>query len=334
MNNQQPPQQESTEEIDLGQLFQMIKNGFKSLFKNFLKVFVYFKRNGIKLIALGAIGVGIGLVLNLLISKNLKTEVIVRSNFESKDYLYNVIEEIEANIETRDTLFFQSLDIDVAHLRDFEIAIETIEENKEEETDEEDLKYLELLQNFKDQSFALDIIKSEVFKKSVVNHRITFEYTNALTGSDISTKLLNYLNDNTYFKRVGEVYRQNIASRIAQNTQLIEQIDELVSNYSKGLASKENTIGEGKVYVENENGLNIPSLLTLKTRLVKEIEEKRIDLITTEQTLNVINVGKTQEVIKPVFNRSIVFFPTLFIGLFLLFSWFGHLNKKAKDLQL
>ncbi|MFT5737592.1 MAG: hypothetical protein ACI9SG_001941, partial [Maribacter sp.] len=44
-DNQANNNQNNSDEIDLGQLFRMIGNGFNSLFRGFLKVFLYLKKN-------------------------------------------------------------------------------------------------------------------------------------------------------------------------------------------------------------------------------------------------------------------------------------------------
>jgi hypothetical protein len=96
----------SSDEIDLGQLFNLINKGFNNLFKRFLRLFLYLKRNALLLLGLVVIGVAIGYLLNQVVSKKLKTEVIVRPQFESKNYLYDVVNEIQANIKAKDTAFF------------------------------------------------------------------------------------------------------------------------------------------------------------------------------------------------------------------------------------
>ncbi len=332
MNNQQPPQQESTEEIDLGQLFKMIRNGFGNIFKVLLRVFLYLKRSSLKIIGLGALGVALGFGINQFKETSLKTEVIVKPNFDSKDYLYNTIDEIDANINTKDSVFFNKLNIDLAHLDGFKVLVEPIEEEKNTD-DSDDLEYLELLQNFKDESFVLEILKTEMSKKTAINHRISFHYNNPVTGREITNKLLKYINSNSYFKKVSEVHRQNTLTRIEKNNVLTLQIDDLIANYSKGLNQKKNELGDGRVYLEGENGLNVTGLLGLKNRLVEETEKKRMELVQTKDVINIINLGNSQIVKKPFLGRNIILIPLTLIGLFFVFSGVKYLNKKANELQ-
>ncbi len=55
---------------------------------------------------LAILGALTGFGLNQIISKKMKTEVIVSPNLESKNYLYDVVAELQANIKAEDTLFF------------------------------------------------------------------------------------------------------------------------------------------------------------------------------------------------------------------------------------
>ncbi len=62
----------SNDEIDLGQLFQMIGRGFNRIFRGLLSVFLYFKRNAIILVVLAILGALTGFGLNQIVSKKLK----------------------------------------------------------------------------------------------------------------------------------------------------------------------------------------------------------------------------------------------------------------------
>ncbi|MEP5831285.1 MAG: hypothetical protein ABJ300_13495, partial [Maribacter dokdonensis] len=90
-SNQSPSTQNNSDEIDLGQLFQLIGRGFNAVFRWFLRVFLYLKKNLLILIGLVVVGFAIGYGLNQIISKKYKTEVIVKPQLESKNYLYDVV---------------------------------------------------------------------------------------------------------------------------------------------------------------------------------------------------------------------------------------------------
>ncbi len=334
-NQEKPNNPQASNEIDLGQLFELIRKGLNNLFKKFLRLFVYFKKNLIKIGVLIALGVGIGLLMNKLIPKKLKTEVIVKPNFESKDYLYATVDELASNILSKDTIFFKNMDVDVAKLDNFSIEIAPIEEVEEDkEIIEQNNKYLEILQNSQNNEFILSVIKSEILQNSAPIHRITFYFKNAITGEDYARKMINYMNSNPYFKDLQKVSAKNSEMRIEKNNGLINQIDELVAGYSKNLTNREGATSQsqGMVLLGGENGLNIPNLLSLKNKLVRETEDKRLELLEQTNAVNIQNFGKTQVVKKSLLGKNLVLFPSILLGAFFLLSFILYLNKKAKEL--
>ena len=325
----------ASDEVDLGQLFDLIKKGIKNFGNFFLRIFIYLRRNVLKLGGLVILGLAISYGLNKIISKKLKTDVIVRPNFESKNYLYDVVDEIAANIASRNESFFQEIGVSVKDLEGFRIEVEALGEEVEK-TDEVvlgDMKYLEVLQNFKDESFVIDILRSELSQKSVLEHKITFNYKDRAKGPAVVEKLMNYINTNEYFNELKAVYEQNAKSRIEKNTLLINQIDELVDNYSKGLLAEKQKSGTGVVYMEKENTLNVPSLLSFKDKLLKEIEEKRLETAQQTGVMSILNFGKTQEVNKTFFKQTTFLIPTILVVGFILLSFFKYLERKAKEIQ-
>jgi len=331
----EPNTTSTSDEIDLGQLLQLIRNGLNGIFRGILRVFRYLKRNLIKLLALIVVGVAIGFLLNSLVDDRLRTDVIVKPNFESKDYLYDVIEELQASISAKDTAFFKNLEIDVNQLRKFKIDIEPIGDETEvdKEMAEENNKYLEILQNYKDNDFVIDVVKSEILKKSIRTHRITFTHKNPKKGQEFVAKMLNYINSNPYFVELQKAYSRNAALRIEENQGLIKQIDQLVSNFSESLSNDQNPTGQSMVFLEGENGLNMPSLLTFKNRLVKENEVKQVELIEQKTPISVLSLGKTHVVKKPFFDKNIVLIPVLLLGLFFMVSLISYMNRKSIEIE-
>ncbi len=321
-------------EIDLEKLLQLFRKGLKRIFRGILHLFLYLKKNAFKLVALIAIGIAIALLLTTFVDKKLKTEVIVKPNFASKDYLYDVIDEIQANIRSKDTLFFNDIGIDISGMRGFEVSIEPIE-NKEidKEKTKQNNEYLEILQNYKDNDFVLEAIRSEVLKKAVLTHRITFSHKNPEKGEEYVTKLMRYINDNPYFTEIKRVSTENAESRIAENTELIGQIDELVANYAKQLAADNRTVGrEGMVLFDEEKEVDVTALLALKNRLIKEIEEKRMEVSEQKEAINIINFGKAQVVKKQFLNKSLFMVPAILLGMFFAWSLLVYLNRKSQEL--
>ena len=335
MADQLPPNNHTTsDEIDLGQLMDLIKKGIKSFGNFFLRIFIYLRKNILKLGGLVILGIAISYGLNQIITKQLKTDVIVRPNFESKNYLYDVVEELTANIASGNEDFFKEIDISVADLKGFKIEVQAIEE-EEVQTEEavlNEMKYLEILQNFKDQDLVADILRNELSEKSVIYHKITFIYKDQTTGPAVVEKMMSYINNNEYYDGLMKVFAENATSRIEKNIVLIDQIDKLVDNYSKGLLQEKQESGTDVIYMEKEN-LNVPSLLSFKNGLLKDIENKRLEVAKQKGVLSILNFGKTHEVSKSFFRETTFLIPTILVLGFILLSFFKYLEQKAKEIE-
>lgn len=334
MGNQLQTNDPSSDEIDLGQLLQLIQRGLNGIFKVILRIFGFLKRNAKKLVALIIIGAGIGFLLNIVVDDRLQTEAIVKPNFASKDYLYDAVEELQANIAAKDTAFFKGLEIDVNKLRNFKVKIEPIAEKVELEKgiEEEKNKYLEILQNYKDNDFVLDVVKSEILKKSVLTHRLTFTHKNPVKGDAYVAKILDHINANPYYGQLQKVVTLNATSRIQKNQELIGQIDELISNFSEGLKSGQTQTGQGMM-LEGENGTDISRLLSFKSHLIKETEQKQVELAELSNAVSILSLGKTHVIKKVFFTKNIVLIPALLLGLFFLGSLILYLNRKSIEMQ-
>ncbi len=195
------------------------------------------------------------------------------------------------------------------------------------------MKYLELLQSFENTDAIADIVSAELQNKSSFNHRITFYYKNANLGSDFAKKVMAYINSNSYFTDVMAIYRTNASNRIEQNQFLLKQVDEIIKNYTNGLASKSNTTVGERIVLDNQEQVNIADLFEYKNRLIRDIELKKLELKQNTDVINIINFGKPQVVRKSFFGKNIVLLPLLFLGAFFLLSILGYLNRRSKDIS-
>jgi len=328
-SNQSPSTQNNSDEIDLGQLFQLIGRGFNAIFRWILRVFLYLKKNILLLIGLVIVGLAIGYGLNQIISKKYKTEVIVKPQIESKNYLYDVVAEIQSNIKSKDTLFFKSIGIEDVNFNGLDIEISRVAEVGNSESD---LQYLELLQSFENTDAIADIVRAELQNKSSFNHRITFYFKNAAFGRMFSEKILEYINTNNYFNRLLEVYRDNATARIEEDEKLLVQVDKIIENYTNGLASKGNSSSSDKIILDNQEQVNIADIFEYKTGLIRDIESKKLELEERIEPVSIINLGQPQVEQKSFFGKSIVLIPIIFISAFFILSALIYLDKKSKSI--
>lgn len=324
------PNTSREEEIDLGQVFGIFKRGFRSLFKVILRLFVYLRSNFIILAVLAVIGAGIGFGLSKIISQKLKTEVIVSPNLDSKRYLYDAVNELNGMIRSRDTSFFSSLDINMADIEKFEITVEDVVSTSDKEK-ETDIKYLEVLQEFENNSFTNEIIRNLLMDQNTLEQRITFYYLDADTGPVVSKKLMDQINSNDYYSELVRLSNQNAEARIEQNTEVIEQLDAIIQKYTDGMNAA-SAQAEGRLVLAEEDEMNIAELFALKTTLMAQSELKKVEILKRKSPLNIINFGMTQPVSKPLFGKSIFLIPFVLIALYIFKDVIRYLNRKSKEL--
>lgn len=324
----------SSDEIDLGQLFAMIKSGLRNIFIGFLRIFLYFKKNIITLAILALVGVGIGFGLSQISEVTKKTEVIVKPNFESKDYLYGIVSELQSKIKGKDNDFYSSIGVDLKKTKDLRIDIQHVQGSKTKVDLEKSLKYLDYLGNLKDDNSIKEVIKNEVLASSYVNHKISFYYKDEELGQDAAKKIMVFINNNEYFKELKEIYLYNSELRIEENEELIKQIDVLITNYSKALGNNSSAIkkGEGMPFLGGEEGLNIPQLLNLKNTFIESTASNKLLKREYKETIKILSFGGPQLVKKEFFKEKLTLIPFLFIGLFFVWSLIKYLNKRTKEL--
>jgi hypothetical protein len=102
-----------SEEVDLGQLFKMIGNGFRrlfqfigSIFKQLFLAFVwlvfFLKKRAIILLIAAAVGIALGLVLNKTSPPIYKSSISVKQNYPTGENLYGSIEYYNGLLKDRD----------------------------------------------------------------------------------------------------------------------------------------------------------------------------------------------------------------------------------------
>lgn len=327
---EQPSNQSNSDEIDLGQLFQLVRQGFNKLGIAFLRTFLYLKKNVLILGGLLLVGLALGYGLNKIATKKKKIEVIVKPNLDSENYLYDVIGQINNNIKSKDTLFFKSIEAPTSNLSQFKVSVEPIEQ---EGGKKGDLEYLELLEKFQGNSQFSDVIRVELLSRSAINHRITFLFKDSSEGQVFAQKVMAYINSNSYFEELVTISKENAVEKIKKNEVLINQIDGLISAYSQNLGKNNSQNTEGRIILEGNEKLDVTGLFQLKNSLIRDIERKKLEIKEQDEALSIVNFGNSQEVKKSFFGSSMVLIPLIFVVGFFFWEILKHLNRSAQKLM-
>ncbi|MCB0373271.1 MAG: hypothetical protein KDD31_09705, partial [Muricauda sp.] len=108
----------------------------------------------------------------------------------------------------------------------------------------------------------------------------------------------------------------------------------IIKGYSEKLSKPENTLDSGRLVLQNEESLNVAALLSFKSRLIEDIENRRMELKELTSPIGVINFGKPHQVSKAFFGKKTIVLPLIFIGLFFLISIIRYLNRKAAEIEV
>tara|TARA_R110002033_G_scaffold168167_1_gene207790 strand:- start:277 stop:1296 length:1020 start_codon:yes stop_codon:yes gene_type:complete len=334
------PQPQQSEEVDLGQLFKLIGNAFNRLFISFLRFFIFLKKNLIILLIITGVGFGISYSISTISTNSKKIDVIVKPNFESKDYLFGIVKEIQSKIELNDYVFFDKIGIDLHELHDLKIEMESVKESGLEldsKPDSElDLKYLSFLgslENKEGNANNQTLINEFLARRNVnLNYKISFYYKSVKNEQSTILKIIKYINQNDYFKELRDIYLANLEEKINENNRLIKQVDLLVENYSNTLNSTSKTIRDESIFLGGEKGLDIPALLEFKNTLIINTALNKLNLKEQKNIIRVIYFGKEQGVESSLIKSGLFLIPSILIGLFFVWTFLKFLNKKAKEL--
>ncbi|MCV6629707.1 MAG: hypothetical protein OIF50_07595 [Flavobacteriaceae bacterium] len=327
MSEQKP--NPNSDELDLGQLFKIIGDFFNKIFLVFLKFLLLIKKNIIILLVLGLAGVIGGYFLGKLSETKLKNEVIVSPSLDAKDYLYDVVQEIQSKVETKDSAFFKSIGISMSSLKDFKVEITPLNGDTNKGPDEE---LLNILKEYKEESFVRRAIENEVRNFSPVMHRISFYFENQALFVPNIPKLLDYINSSEYYNKILKQKNINLNERIGKNEYQIVQIDSLIKNYSKSLLEKQ-TLGANTMLYNKENSLNVTELMNMRNGLIKDNESIHMQLLNNTHPIRIINIGKTQRNEKSLYNGMILKLPLFLFGLYFVILISLYLDKKSEEVR-
>jgi hypothetical protein len=140
-----------------------------------------------------------------------------------------------------------------------------------------------------------------------------------------------YINSNPYYQQLLQIQVNNAEKRIQRNDSLYGQIDLLIENYTAKIA-REQSGSQGQFTLENQESLDVPSLFRLKNQLIEDTELKKLELQMNRDPISIVNFGNPHKIDKPFVQKNIIFFPLLFVTLFLLISLIRYLNRKALEL--
>lgn len=221
-------QQNTSEEVDLGYLFQSVGGFFKKLVKLLFLVITFFKKYILIVLGLIILGVLLGYFLDLRTKKVYENRLIVIPNFESVEYLYDKTDEINFKLQFRDSSYLRDIFGNDYH-RIKKIEIEPIVDiyNFTTKSRENIDVFRILFENQNMKEFVDDMTTSKQYKYQKLKVFIRGKNSKGLIDS-----LMNFYNRNEHFKDYQEIYIQNTARRLAETDKMLKQADSVIDAIS------------------------------------------------------------------------------------------------------
>lgn len=244
------------EEVDLGSLFIIIGRGFsklfnfigsifKGLFHVLISILLFLKKNSLKIIIAGGIGLLVGIVLEVKKPTTYGSEMLVEPNFKSVRQLYNNVNYYNDLVKQKDTATIQktfNFDKETAGgLKKF--TIEPIElEN-------------DIIEGYNSLILASDTLTIKSYEyKDFKNSFTDFDYKvhkiNVISKKNnvfkkIGDVIISSVVDNKYFSRSKELLNENLNRTDSVYRQNLTQIDSLRKVYMEVMVeeAKKQTTG-------------------------------------------------------------------------------------------
>ena len=335
----------TSEEIDLGQLFKIIGDGFKKLFKlignifkglfNLLIVFLQFIRaHFIKLVIAGVVGIAAGWYWDFVSEDLYRSNMVVEPNFSSVQQLYNNIEfynELageESYIPLSEALAISS--DDASSIKKMTIESFSDQTQKIKQFSE----FIKELDTISQKKVDYDDYLENFNNINAPYHRIIIESTDPSVAKKCQVGIIEAIEANNYYKLQKEINQQNLDVQDSILKKQIVEIDSL-QNFIRKLKLLEARKPESSTNINMGEGASQQSLeiqlLEQATALKEGIVELNKEKAKTQNTVNIISEFPQKGVkVNDFFRKKKVLLPILLMGLVFITLCFLSLNNFLK----
>jgi hypothetical protein len=347
MNNQTPQQPSSnSDEVDLGQLFELIGNGFKKLFHfigNIFKeifgaiiVFLQFiQKHLIKFAIAAIVGLALGIYLDINKEPQYLSSMVVEPNFNSVQQLYNNINFYDELAKSGDSIALaEALNItlkEAGSIKKFTVESYSDENQKVLLFD----KFVKSLDTTTQKAIDMEAYLKNFNSLDARFHTIALIATNNGVGKKIQDAIINSISRNDYFNLQKDISDINIKLQDSLYSKQITEIDSLQLLYKRVMLKEADkpmqgtniSLGEGGNKDNKELSL-INKMEELKESLVLLNEEKA----NKSSILNVISAFPRKGVaIKGIWNSYKFIVPLALLSITLFILSLLSLNRYLKN---
>lgn len=310
MNQQEPSK--DYHEVDLNEVSAKSKQLVGRFKMNLLKQFVFIKKNIIILSMLLVLGYVGGLFLDIK-PKFYNQEIVVVPNFNSYDYLYAKIAELNARIENSELEYLESIGIEDSK-NILEISVKAISDPfKLVEFKKDNFEMLKLMS---ENGNLANIVKEDLTARHYKFHTISILTKKPIKNHDIINSILNTLNDDAFFESQKILETKNTQYRLRELDSMNVKASKILDN----LGEKSSDLSSKEQFLVMKEGMDVSQIMIIKDNFVKErntllIQSKLFDKIVKETIVSQNVRGKEW-----LFRRGRYILPLILIILFVIFK--------------
>ncbi|ASO04890.1 hypothetical protein [Arenibacter algicola] len=348
MANQQPTNNStsSSEEVDLGQLFQLIGNGFKKLFRFIGDIFkgifhtlilflLFLQKHFIKFVVAAIIGLALGIYLDMVKEPKFISTMVVEPNFNSVQQLYNNVNFYNELAEAEDsTALAEALDVGVSEaskLKKFVVESYSDENQKVQLFD----KFVRSLDSTTKKAIDMENYLKNFNSMDARFHTISVTATNSTVAKAIQPSIIKSISRNEYFQLQQSISDQNITLQDSLYKKQLMEVDSLQRLYKRVMEKEAEKPQQGTNISLGENGGQENKELAL----INQVDKLKENLVILNEErankssiLNVISAFPRRGVeVKGLFNSYKFWIPLGFIGITLLVLSLLDLNTYLKN---
>lgn len=323
---------QSSSDLDLAAIFDLIKKGFLNVVQECFKAVDFvLKRWWVFLLLIGA-GVALGLLNKT--EPTYKASVVIKTNFGSQPVVYNTVEQIKSNLYN--PLFLSKNQIDTATFSVMDVQIKPAVNvmelmSKMENTNSRNFEVI--LRNL-EVSDEVNVMASPQFLASYDFHTLEFSLERENAFDDVE-KVLEIINNNEVLQNLAEQEINGMETKINRLESTVQQIDTILDQYME-------IVGMGKQQLDNlsfynsQNNLNINGLIQNKAQYFLDMEELKVDLVTSQQAVVTVSNVEFAEV-SSLRDRKELIYPVALVGIFLLLAFVRYMYiglKRQIEMEL
>jgi hypothetical protein len=178
-----------------------------------VQVFQFFWEHKLRLLILLIIGVSLQLLLLTQTKKIYSSEYLLRTNFESTEYLYSKVKSINGKLESKDTLFLKRV-FGEHYKRVEELEVEPVVNiyhlvNKSEENKE---IFELLLDEYDDISF----LEEEININEYPTHKLKVYVKGKAGNEDIAKQLYTSLAENSFYNEMRDLTIESLQEQLVE----------------------------------------------------------------------------------------------------------------------